>query len=222
MLDILYEDNHIIVCYKPKGILSQADGSDKQDMLTLIKAYIKEKYNKPGDVYIGLVHRLDLNTSGVMVFARTSKAASRLSEQIRNNEFKKEYLALVEGVLTNKNDIELISYIKKDEGLKKSFINPNGQKSVLEYRVLTNSKINDKEVSLVNIKLHTGRFHQIRCQMSSINHTLYGDKKYGSKINIDPLLFPLYAYKLIFTHPTLKTEMVFEKIENNILLNGLL
>lgn len=221
MLDILYEDNHIIVCYKPKGILSQADGSDKEDMLTIIKKYIKEKYNKPGDVYLGLVHRLDINTSGVMVFARTSKAASRLSEQIRNNEFNKEYLALVEGKLTNNNYIELVSYLDKDETSKKAFINPNGKKSVLEYKVIANGIINDKEVSLINIKLHTGRFHQIRCQMSSINHPLYGDKKYGSSIYIDQIEFPLYAYKLKFIHPTLKTNMVFEKIENNNLLNGL-
>ena len=222
MLDILYEDNHIIVCYKPKGILSQADGSNKDDMLTIIKKYIKEKYNKPGDVYLGLVHRLDINTSGVMVFAKTSKAASRLSEQIKNNEFKKEYLALVEGNLTNKNYVELISYIRKDEKLKKSFIDSSGQKSILEYKVISNSQINNQNVTLINIKLHTGRFHQIRCQMASIKHPLYGDKKYGSKNIIAALEFPLYAYKLSIVHPTLKNEMTFEKIENNYLLNGLL
>ena len=222
MLKILYEDNHIIVCYKPKGILSQADGSDKEDMLTILKKYIKEKYNKPGDVYLGLVHRLDINTSGVMVFARTSKAASRLSEQIKKNEFKKEYLALVEGNVTNVEYKELISYLTKDENIKKSFINPNGLKSILEYRLVNKTKINNKDISLINIKLHTGRFHQIRCQMSSIGHVLYGDKKYGSNNIIDPLEFPLYAYKLTFNHPTLKNELTFEYVEENYLLNGLL
>lgn len=220
-MEILYEDNHIIVCYKPKGILSQADGSDKDDMLTLLKKYIKEKYNKPGDVYLGLVHRLDINTSGVMVFARTSKAASRLSEQIRNNEFKKEYLAIVEGTINNNDYVTLESNLKKDEKQKKSFIDSNGQKSILEYKSISNFKINNKNVSLLTIKLHTGRFHQIRCQLSSINHPLYGDKKYGSSIIIDPNDFPLYAYKLSFNHPTLKENMVFEKIEDNKFLNGL-
>ena len=98
MLDILYEDNHIIVCIKPRGILSQADSSDKNDMLTILKEYIKEKYNKPGNVYLGLVHRLDINTKGIMVFARTSKAASRLSSEIEKHEFIKKYIATVEGM----------------------------------------------------------------------------------------------------------------------------
>jgi 23S rRNA pseudouridine1911/1915/1917 synthase len=218
MLKILYEDNHIIVAYKPKGILSQADGSNKEDMLTIIKKYIKEKYNKPGDVYLGLVHRLDINTSGVMVFAKTSKAASRLSLQIKNNEFKKEYLAVVEGTLTNKEYVLLESYLKKNEEIKKSFIDNSGKKSILQYKTLSNYKINNKEVSLIQIKLETGRFHQIRCQMSSIGHPLFGDKKYGSKEIIDINSFPLYAYKLTIVHPTLKTEMEFERIENNSLI----
>ena len=98
MVQILYEDNHILVCVKPKGVLSQSDGSDKPDMLTILKNYIKEKYNKPGNVYLGLVHRLDINTRGVMVFAKTSKAASRLSEAIKTHSFQKRYKALVEGV----------------------------------------------------------------------------------------------------------------------------
>jgi len=95
MIDILYEDNHIIVCYKPKGILSQSDGSDTLDMLTILKKYIKEKYNKPNEVYLGLVHRLDINTSGVMVFARTSKAASRLSFDISNNHNMASFLSVL-------------------------------------------------------------------------------------------------------------------------------
>ena len=212
-MNILYEDNHIIVCYKPKGVLSQADGSNKDDMLTLIKKYIKDKYNKPGEVYLGLVHRLDINTSGVMVFAKTSKAASRLSDQIRNNTFNKQYLALVEGTIKNNEYIKLESYLKKNEELKKAFIDNNGQHAILEYKAINNYRINSKEVSLIQIKLHTGRFHQIRCQMSSINHPLYGDKKYGSTVVVNQNDFPLYAYKLSFIHPTLKNEMTFEHIE---------
>ena len=101
-LDILYEDNHVIVVFKPAGILSQADKSGDVDMLTIIKSYLREKYNKPGNVYLGLVHRLDRPVGGVMVFAKTSKAASRLSEQIRNKEFSKMYLAVVDGKIENK------------------------------------------------------------------------------------------------------------------------
>ena len=115
MVQILYEDNHILVCVKPKGILSQADGSDKSDMLTILKNYIKEKYNKPGNVYLGLVHRLDINTSGVMVFAKTSKAASRLSDAIKMHEFQKRYKAVVEGTFPSLDTITLTHYIYKDE-----------------------------------------------------------------------------------------------------------
>ena len=115
MVQILYEDNHILVCVKPKGVLSQADGSDKSDMLTILKNYIKEKYNKPGNVYLGLVHRLDINTSGVMVFAKTSKAASRLREQIRLNLFTKKYLAIVNGYFDEKAGVFEDYILKKED-----------------------------------------------------------------------------------------------------------
>lgn len=213
-MEILYEDNHIIVAYKPSGILSQADGSDKEDMLTILKNYIKIKYNKPGNVYLGLVHRLDINTSGVMVFARTSKAASRLSEQIKNHIFKKEYIALVEGNVTNKEYLMLESILSKDEDRKIAYISNDGKKASLEYKALTNYKINGIDCTLLDIKLHTGRFHQIRCQMKSINHPLFGDKKYGSINIIDKLDFPLQAYKLEFMHPTTNDLLSFEKINN--------
>lgn len=209
-MKILYEDNHIIVCYKDKGILSQADGSNKPDMLNLLKDYIKVKYNKPGNVFLGLVHRLDINTSGVMVFARTSKAASRLSEQIKNNQFKKKYKATAEGILENKDYIVLENYITKNEYEKKSYITNDGQYSKLEYRVIKSYKINNTNVTDLDIILHTGRFHQIRCQLANINHPLYGDKKYGSKNNINPQDFPLDAYYLSFYHPTTKEFLEFE------------
>ena len=134
MVDVLYEDNHIIVAVKPRGVLSQADGSNKPDMLTILKDYIKEKYNKPGNVYLGLLHRLDINTKGVMVFARTSKAAARLNDQIKNHVFVKKYIATVEGILTNKDFIELKSYLLKNEAEKKSYVNKNGQEAILSYR----------------------------------------------------------------------------------------
>lgn len=214
-MKIFYEDNHIIVVYKEKGILSQADGSSKKDMLTLIKEYIKEKYQKTGNVYLGLVHRLDINTSGVMVFAKTSKAASRLDEAIRNHEFKKNYIATVEGILTNKNYKEIKSYIEKDEEKRVAFISKNGKEAILNYRVIANKKIANVDVTDVEIELKTGRFHQIRCQMSSIGHPLYGDKKYGSKNKVDDNEFMLEAYKLSFPHPITKEILTFYSKEIN-------
>ena len=213
-MKIYYEDNHIIVAYKPKGVLSQADGSDKPDMLTILKEYIKEKYNKPGNVYLGLVHRLDINTSGIMVFARTSKAASRLSEAVSNHLLKKKYIATVEGRITNTDYVELKSYIKKDEGKRKSFINKDGQEAILKYRLLKSYYINDILVSDIEIDLKTGRFHQIRCQMASISHPLYGDVKYGSKNKISENDFPLEAYSLSFPHPITKEIMEFSTKED--------
>ncbi|MDE6661373.1 MAG: RNA pseudouridine synthase, partial [Anaeroplasmataceae bacterium] len=157
MIRILYEDNHIIVAIKPKGILSQADGSDKEDMLTLLKDYIKEKYQKPGNVYLGLVHRLDLFTNGIMVFARTSKAASRLAKQVQEHIFLKKYLAIVEGKVEGSK--ALTSYLLKNEKEKKSYISPTGQEAILTYKAIEYKE--DK--TLLDISLKTGRFHQIRC-----------------------------------------------------------
>ena len=205
---IFYEDNHIIVAYKEKGILSQADGSNKPDMLTLLKDYIKIKYNKPGNVYLGLVHRLDTNTSGIMVFARTSKAAARLNDEIKNHVFKKKYIATVEGTISNKDFIMLKSNLLKNEKEKKSYIDKNGQEAILEYKSIKNYQISGVDVSDIIVDLKTGRFHQIRCQMSSIGHPLYGDTKYGSKNKVDNNM-PLEAYYLSFYHPTTKEFMEF-------------
>ena len=213
MVQILYEDNHILVCVKPKGVLSQSDGSDKPDMLTILKKYIKEKYNKPGNVYLGLVHRLDINTSGVMVFAKTSKAASRLSDAIKMHEFQKRYKAVVEGTFDSLDTITLTHYIYKDEKEKKSYIREGGQKSILEYTPMNSYKIQNTPVTLVEIGLMTGRFHQIRCQMSYIGHPLYGDKKYGSKNTISAMEFPLCAYRISFPHPITKEVLTFSMEE---------
>lgn len=211
MIDIIYEDNHIIVAYKPKEVLSQADGSSKKDMLTILKSYIKEKYGKPGDVYLGLVHRLDYNTSGVMVFARTSKAARRLSEDIALHHFEKKYYALVEGMLEVNGVFELRHFLSKNEKLKKSYVHLSGQEAVLEYKVLQSFILEGINVSKVDIRLKTGRFHQIRCQFSEIGHPLVGDKKYGSKHSLPPGGFPLEAYHLGFYHPTTRQWITFEK-----------
>ena len=206
-LDILYEDNHIIVVFKPAGILSQADKSGDADMLTIIKSYLKEKYNKPGNVYLGLVHRLDRPVSGIMVFAKTSKAASRLSEQVRERKLKKRYLAVVHGIIKNDND-ELINYIVKcKDNSSKITVKDEGQIAKLKYTVLER---NIKEnLTLVDIDLETGRHHQIRVQMANIGHTLYGDQRYGKQ---DKKQIALFSYELEFIHPVNKELMKFEKM----------
>lgn len=202
MLEILYEDNHLLVCIKPRGVLSQEDHTKDLDMLTLLKAYLKEKYQKIGNVYLGLVMRLDRNTSGIMVFAKTSKAASRLSEQIRLHEMTKQYLCVVSGILKNSGTLE--HYLSKNEEEVKSYVTnkEKGKKAILEYVPL-------KEVdgnTVVKVNLKTGRHHQIRVQMSAIHHPLLGDSLYGNK-NADSFL--LHAFTLGFIHPVTKEPLHF-------------
>lgn len=208
-MEVLYEDNHLLVVYKDRGILAQADGSSKPDILTLSKLYLKEKYQKPGNVYLGLVHRLDINTEGIMVLARTSKAASRLSEDIKNNLFSKRYLAVVEGRV---NKGVITSFLAKDEVKKISYISKDGKYARLSYKSLLEKEIEGTLVTICDIILETGRFHQIRCQFQSIGHPLYGDKKYGSK---NQALYPtLQAYQLSFRHPVTKENLTFTKLDN--------
>jgi pseudouridylate synthase len=206
-LKVIYEDNHIIVVVKPVGIPVQADKTGDKDMLTIIKEYLKEKYNKPGNVYLGLVHRLDRMVGGVMVFAKTSKAASRLSEYIRQKNVKKRYLAIVNGTLpVNNKKVLLEDYLVKNERLNMSKVTTKDNKKAklasLEYTTLKNFKYNNKEYSLVDIDLHSGRHHQIRVQFSNISHPLYGDIKYGQKVNKVGQNLALWSYYLSFFHPT--------------------
>ena len=175
-LNIIYEDNHIIVVDKIAGVLSQSDDSNDMDMLTLVKSYIKEKYNKPGEVFLGLVHRLDTVTSGVMVFARTSKAASRLSEQIRQNNMKKTYLAVFEEEIKQKQG-NYTDYLLKDS--KKNIVTVTKDKNKGKIAVLNYEVLNiNKGRTLAKIELITGRSHQIRVQFSSRGYHIYGDAKY--------------------------------------------
>ena len=208
-LNILFEDNHIIVVEKPVNIPSQGDKTGDEDMLTIIKRYIKEKYNKPGDVYLGLVHRLDRPTGGVMVFAKTSKAASRLSEQVRNKQIHKKYLCIVDGNLEKENDTWK-DYLLKNEKNNMSKVvkagTKNAKEAILDYEVLKyNEEIN---LSVVKVNLHTGRHHQIRVQFASRNHSLCGDQKYGTRGRGKQL--SLWAYSLSFIHPTTKERIEFE------------
>lgn len=206
-LEILYEDNHIIVVVKPFNILSQSDDTKDIDMLTLIKSYLKEKYNKPGNVYLGLIHRLDRPTGGIMVFAKTSKAASRLSEQIRLNLFTKKYLAIVNGYFDEKTGVFEDYILKKEDN--SSVISNLGKYAKLEYEVLKEKS----NLSLVNILLHTGRHHQIRVQFASRNHPLYGDQRYGKSSKKQLALF---AYYLSFNHPVTKEKLEFIKYPDKV------
>lgn len=207
-MKVLYEDNHLIIVEKEPNIPSQADKTGDQDMLRFVKDYIKEKYQKPGDVYIGLVHRLDRPVGGIMVFARTSKAASRLSEQIRNKEFKKNYLAIVDGKF-NKNKGHLEDYLFKDERNNISKVvnkeKKNAKQAILDYEVLNYDE--NRNLSLVKINLHTGRHHQIRVQMANAGHSLFGDQKYGARGKNKQIR--LWAYQITFTHPTTKEQLTF-------------
>lgn len=204
---IIYEDNHIIVAIKPAGVLSQSDGSNAPDMLTILKAYIKEKYQKPGEVFLGLVHRLDRPVSGVMVFARTSKAASRLSEQIRSRKVDKIYRCVVTGVLEGEGRLE--NYISKDESSNtvtvSDFEKPGFKASYLDYRAVSSKD----GMTLAEVRLGTGRSHQIRAQMAHSGHPIIGDQKYGKKDNRTKDI-ALEAYKLSFEHPVKREFITFE------------
>ena len=187
MIKILYEDNHLLVVEKPINIPVQADDSKDKDLLSMLKEYIKEKYKKPGNVYLGLVHRLDRPVGGVMVFAKTSKAASRLSEQVRNHSLKKEYHAVVVGNINNKVSV-----------------NPKGKEAKLSYE-----KVSYKNgLSLVKINLETGRSHQIRVQFSYHGYPLYGDQKYNKSANVGEQI-ALFATSLSFIHPVTKEQLTF-------------
>ena len=203
MINILYEDNHLLVVEKKIGVLSQSDGTNTPDMLTILKKYLKEKYHKPGNVYLGLVHRLDKNVGGVMVFAKTSKAASRLSGQIRNRNFKKTYLAVCKGIIND--DGRYHDYLKRVEYRSEVTNSKDGKIAKLSYQVI---KVKNNN-TLLKINLETGRHHQIRVQFKYHNHPLLGDEKYGTKGRF-PLA--LYAYKLEFIHPTTKERLNFSLI----------
>ena len=202
MIDIIYEDNHLLVVNKPVNIPVQADSSKDQDLLTLLKKQLKEKYQKPGNVYLGLVHRLDRPVGGIMVFAKTSKAASRLSEQIRNNTFQKTYLAVVQGKVLNSDTFK--DKLEKDQKTNIVKISPTGKQAELSYELLEYKD----NLSLVKINLKTGRSHQIRVQFSSRNHPLYGDQKYNPNTPKDQIA--LFAHRLEFIHPTTKELVKFE------------
>lgn len=207
-MKVIYQDNHIIVVEKPFNVPTQEDDSKDMDMLRMVKEYIRVKYNKPGEAYIGLVHRLDRVAGGLMVFARTSKAASRLSEQIRNRTFKKEYMAVVEGNL--KSDASTwTDYLLKDNNTNTVSVVKKDQEGAKEARLSYLLVERHDYLNLVKVDLHTGRPHQIRVQFASRNNPIWGDGKYGSLYKSKKGI-ALWSSKITLEHPTKKEIMTFE------------
>lgn len=207
LLDVLHEDNHTIVVNKKPSEIVQGDKTGDEPMPEKIKRYLKEKYNKPGNVFCGVVHRLDRPTSGAIVFARTSKALERLNKQFREKETDKIYWAVVESK-PSKNQDRLVNWLQKNEKQNKSYVvdgskNKDAKEAILTYRLLSSS---DK-YHLLEITLETGRHHQIRCQLANIGCIIKGDLKYGAKRSNKDGSIHLHARSLLFTHPTSQEEI---------------
>ncbi len=211
-VDILFEDNHLLVVSKPQNMPSQPDASNDLDLYNLLKEYRKENENKPGDAFIGIVHRLDRPTGGVMVFAKTSKAASRLTESMKNGDFEKKYLAVVRGTPKERRG-NLVDYLLKDEDKNIVLVLPTradgAKEAILDYKLLEAKT----KTSLLEVVLTTGRSHQIRVQLSNIGVPIFGDMKYGAKENGDikgkNLHLALWAHMLKFEHPITHEKHVF-------------
>lgn len=201
-LNILYEDNHLIAVVKPAGVLVQGDDSGDPSLMDHVKEYLKEKYQKEGNVFLGLIHRLDRNVSGIVLYAKTSKGASRLSEQFRQHEVSKIYTALVSGKLQSTQ--RLAHHIMKNDEKRKASVSdspmPGYDYAELEYETLNTGE----KYSLLKINLKTGRFHQIRAQLSHVGHPIVGDKKYGG---VENSFLGLCATELHFKKAT-NEEMV--------------
>ncbi len=206
-LIILHEDNHVIVVLKPQNVPCCPDESADDNLLDCVKRYIKKKYDKAGNAFVGLVHRLDRPTGGVMVFAKTSKAASRLSEQMKNGGFEKRYLAVLCGC-PSKKKATLENYLRKNSVNNTVYVCTQTEEGAkfasLDYEIKNESS----GLSLAEINLHTGRTHQIRVQFSSINCPVYGDMRYGGEKAVKGRL-ALWAFSLRFTHPVTGEKLRF-------------
>jgi 23S rRNA pseudouridine1911/1915/1917 synthase len=198
-LDVLYEDNHLLAVNKPAELATMGVDASRDSLLDQAKAYIAEKYDKPGNVYLGIVSRLDAPVTGVVLLARTSKAAARLSESFRNRDVVKDYLAVVEGVPESSSG-ELVHFLRHDERHRKVHVassrTPDAQEARLRYRVLGSRD----GVSLVQVELLTGRKHQIRVQLAKIRCPVVGDRKYGSACEFSPGI-ALHSRRLVVAHP---------------------
>ncbi|MGI6665563.1 MAG: RluA family pseudouridine synthase [Christensenellaceae bacterium] len=202
-LTVIYEDNHVLVAEKPHMIPSQGDASGDESMVLRVKTYLKETYKKPGNIYLGLLHRLDRPTGGLMLFAKTSKAATRLSKEIKEQRVTKKYLAVVHGSPKKKEKLE--DYLYKDKKENIVYVCDTEKKDA-KYAALTYETLAKGEnKSLLDITLATGRSHQIRVQLSSRGFPIVGDVKYGKGERTGLLL---YAYQIGFLHPTLKKQIL--------------
>ncbi len=208
-LTVLYEDNHVIVVLKPQNVPCCPDETGDTDLLTMVKDYIKVKYNKPGEAFVGLVHRLDRPTGGVMVFAKTSKAAARLAEELKQGEMEKRYYAVVVGKPRESSRLQLTHYLLKNS--EKNIVKTvpmaiaGAKIAVLDY-----TTVEEKNgLTLLDIRLHTGRAHQIRVQMSAIGNSIFGDQKYGAGKSPEGFNLALWAVELRFIHPTTREKMTF-------------
>ncbi|MGY0407633.1 MAG: RluA family pseudouridine synthase [Polaribacter sp.] len=205
-LHVLFEDNHIIIINKRSGDITQGDKTGDKPLSDIVKEYVKEKYNKPGNVFIGTVHRLDRPTSGAVIFARTSKALERLNKMLREKTIQKTYWALVKNVPKKKEET-LINFLKKDNKKNKSFVYKKeiegSKKAILHYKII--KKLDN--YSLLEIALETGRHHQIRTQLSYIGSPIKGDLKYGFDRSNKDGSISLHARKISLMHPVSKEEI---------------
>jgi 23S rRNA pseudouridine1911/1915/1917 synthase len=212
MFEILYEDNHIIVAEKPQNMIIAGDITGDRSMHEELKEYVRVKYNKPGEAYLGLVHRLDRPAGGLAVFARTSKAAQRLTDQLKQNELKRTYYCVVRGVPSVPAD-RLVDYLKKNEATNTVEVVPpaveGAKKAILNYKLLQTKETDEGVLSLIQVQLETGRSHQIRVQMAHMGCPLWGDQRYGFTVNKKGQQLALYAVKLRLIHPTKKESMQF-------------
>jgi 23S rRNA pseudouridine1911/1915/1917 synthase len=207
-LNVLYEDSHCLVVEKPFNLSVQADSSNDKDLLSLGKDYIKEKYEKPGNVFLGLVHRLDRPAGGVVILARRSKAAARLSKQFRLRTVKKIYRVMVEGRLRSDSG-KMVDYLAKDRDANKSKVvsshTEGAKKAILDFTVIERRKA----YSILEITLETGRSHQIRVQLASRGAPVVGDLKYGAKRPLPNRNISLFAYSIEFAHPVTGERLWF-------------
>ncbi|BBD45722.1 MAG: RNA pseudouridine synthase [Petrimonas sp.] len=221
-MTVLYEDNHLVVVNKAPGEIVQGDKTGDKPLSEEVKEYLKVKYNKPGNVFCGVTHRLDRPTSGIVVFAKTSKALSRLNAMFKNNEIDKTYWAVVKK-LPEKTEATLTHYLIKNERTNKSTAydveKPNTKKSVLHYKVIGQSQ----NYNLLEVDLETGRHHQIRCQLSKIGSPIKGDLKYGAERSNPDGSISLHARKIAFIHPVSKEKIeVVAPTPDDVLWNALI
>lgn len=205
-MTVLYEDNHIIIINKLPGEIVQGDKTGDKPLSEIVKDYLKDKYNKPGNVFCGVTHRLDRPTSGVVIFAKTSKALSRLNEMFRKDSIDKVYWAIVKN-RPSKIEDKLVHYLIKDEKKNKSSAfnteKPNTKKAVMHYKLISTSQ----NYSLLEVNLETGRHHQIRCQLAKIGSPIKGDLKYGAERSNPDGSISLHAKSISFIHPVSKVKI---------------